>query len=175
MIGEIRDYDTVDIAIKSALTGHLVISSLHTTTAAGAIVRLINMGVEPYLINSSLVCVLGQRLVRKICPQCREKYAVKDEIIKSLKLKIDNPQFFKARGCPQCFNTGYSGRLAITEVLLVSPKIRDLILMQPQEQFIKRQARIEGMKTLREEGLEIALKGLTTLEEVLRVTAADEQ
>jgi len=174
MIGEIRDYETVDIAIKSALTGHLVISSLHTTTAAGAIVRLINMGVEPYLINSSLVCVLGQRLVRKICLQCREKYAVKEEVIKSLKLKIDNPQFFKARGCPHCFHTGYSGRLAITEVLLVSQKIRELILVQPQEHVIKHQARIEGMKTLREEGLEVALKGLTTLEEVLRVTAADE-
>jgi type II secretory ATPase GspE/PulE/Tfp pilus assembly ATPase PilB-like protein len=174
MIGEIRDYDTVDIAIKSALTGHLVLSTLHTTTSSGAIVRLVNMGVEPYLINSSLVCVVGQRLVRKICPHCKEKYAIKKEIIESLKLKLDSASLFKGKGCSQCFNTGYSGRLAISEVLLLSPKIRELILAHAQEHIIKQQARSESMKTLREEGMDAALQGLTSLEEVLRVTAADE-
>lgn len=175
MIGEIRDFDTVDIAIKSALTGHLVLSTLHTTTSAGAIVRLVNMGVEPYLINSSLVCVLGQRLLRKLCVHCKEKYILKKEIAKSLKLNFAEAEFFKAKGCADCFNTGHSGRIAICEVLVLSVKTRELILTNAQEHLIKRQARLEGMKTLREEGIEMALKGLTSLEEVLRVTVADEQ
>jgi type IV pilus assembly protein PilB len=177
MIGEIRDYQTVDIAIKSALTGHLVLSTLHTTTASGAVVRLINMGVEPYLINSSLVCVVAQRLLRKICSRCREEYLIKPEIINTLKIKIDtgkNPVFFRGKGCPQCFNLGYSGRLGIAEILVLSPNIRDLILNRAQEHILKEEARKEGMRTLREEGLDVALKGLTTLEEVLRVTATDE-
>lgn len=177
MIGEIRDYETVDIAIKSALTGHLVLSTLHTTTAAGAVVRLVNMGVEPYLINSSLVCVMAQRLVRKICPTCKETYALKPEIMESLKLdvsKLGKLKFYRGKGCGDCFNTGYSGRTVIAEVLQLTPKIRELILSGSQEQFIKQQARLEGMKTLREDGIEAVLKGLTTLEEVLRVTAPDE-
>lgn len=177
MIGEIRDYETVDIAIKSALTGHLVLSTLHTTTAAGAVVRLINMGVEPYLINSSLVCVMAQRLVRKVCSSCKEAYILKKEIADSLKLdakKFPKLQFYKGKGCQQCFNTGYSGRTVIAEVLQLSQKIRELILSGVQEQFIKQQARLEGMKTLREDGLNSALRGQTTLEEVLRVTAPDE-
>jgi len=167
----------VDIAIKSALTGHLVLSTLHTTTAAGAVVRLVNMGVEPYLINSSLVCVLAQRLVRKVCSYCKEAYILKEDIAQSLKLdpgKLGKLQFYKGRGCAHCFNTGYSGRTVIAEVLQLSQKIRDLILTGSQEQFIKQQARAEGMKTLREDGLEAALKGFTTIEEVLRVTAPDE-
>ncbi|MDD5465866.1 MAG: ATPase, T2SS/T4P/T4SS family [Candidatus Omnitrophica bacterium] len=177
MIGEIRDYETVDIAIKSALTGHLVLSTLHTTTAAGAVVRLVNMGVEPYLINSSLVCVMAQRLVRKVCSHCKEMYVLKNEIAASLKLdpaKIGKLQFYKGRGCEHCFNTGYSGRTVIAEVLQLSPKIRELILSGSQEQFVKQQARLEGMKTLREDGIAAALKGQTTIEEVLRVTAPDE-
>jgi len=177
MIGEIRDYETVDIAIKSALTGHLVLSSVHTTTAPGAIVRLINMGVEPYLLNASLISAISQRLVRKICPDCKESYVIKKEIIDSLKLKLDadkKQEFFRGRGCSHCFNLGYSGRVAIAEVLILSPVIRELILNREQEHRIKQQARNEGMKTLRENGMELALKGITTLEEVLRVTAPDE-
>ena len=177
MIGEIRDYETVDIAIKSALTGHLVLSTLHTTTSAGSIVRLVNMGVEPYLINSSLVCVLAQRLVRKICFYCKEEYEIKPKIIDILKLNlsgIKNPKFYRGKGCSQCFNMGYSGRTGIAEVLLLTAPIRGLILEQPQEHVIKQQARREGMRTLREDGLAAALGGLTTIEEVLRVTAPDE-
>jgi len=177
MIGEIRDYETVDIAIKSALTGHLVLSTLHTTTAAGAVVRLINMGVEPFLINSSLVCVMAQRLVRKICSFCKEAHILKKEIAESLKLdkgKNIKLQFYKGKGCQRCFNSGYSGRTVIAEVLQISPKIRELILSGSQEQFIKKQARLEGMKTLREDGLDSALREQTTIEEVLRVTAPDE-
>jgi len=177
MIGEIRDFETVDIAIKSALTGHLVLSTLHTTTASGAIVRLINMGIEPYLINSSLACIAAQRLVRKICPYCKESYIVKKELIDNLKIHTDSnkkPEFFRGKGCTQCFNSGYSGRLGIAEILILSSSLRELILDRPQEHFIKQQACKEGMKTLREEGIDMALKGLTSLEEVLRVTAADE-
>ena len=175
MIGEIRDFETVDIAIKSALTGHLVISTLHTTTAAGAVVRLVNMGVEPYLINSSLVCVVAQRLVRKICTYCKEEHPVKKEILDTLKIKLDvkSPKFFRGKGCSHCFNTGYSGRTGIAEVLLLTSGVRELILSRAQEHLIKQQARKEGMRTLREDGLTQALKGLTTIEEVLRVTAPD--
>ncbi len=174
MIGEIRDFETMDIAIKSALTGHLVISTLHTTTSAGAIVRLINMGVEPYLIDASLVCVVGQRLVRKICLHCREKYVLDKEVANKLKINAINPEFFRPRGCQHCFNTGYSGRLAIAEVLLLSGAVRELVLSRAQESQIKSKAREEGMLTLREEGLALALQGLTSLEEILRVTIADE-
>jgi type IV pilus assembly protein PilB len=177
MIGEIRDFETVDIAIKSALTGHLVISTLHTTTAPGAIARLINMGVEPYLINSSLVCVMSQRLVRKVCPHCKEEYTLKKDIIESLKLnleKIKSTGFFRGKGCERCFNLGYSGRTALAEVLVLTPQIRQLILGRAQEHVIKEEARKAGMKTLRENGLEEAAKGNTSLEEVLRVTAPDE-
>jgi type II secretory ATPase GspE/PulE/Tfp pilus assembly ATPase PilB-like protein len=179
MIGEIRDYETVDIAIKSALTGHLVLSTLHTTTSSGAIVRLVNMGVEPYLINSSLICVIAQRLLRKICTYCKEEYPIEKEVIERLNINLKAAnlkriQFFKGKGCPYCFNLGYSGRIGICEALVLTVDIRDLILKNGQEHLIKQQARKEGMRTLREEGLDAALKGLTSLEEVLRVTAPDE-
>ncbi len=177
MIGEIRDLETVDIAIKSALTGHLVLSTLHTTTAPGSIVRLINMGVEPYMINSALVCIVAQRLVRKLCLHCKEAYTLKQEIVDSLKLDIERikkAEFYRGKGCHQCFNLGYSGRTGIAEVLLLTPAVRELILNRSQERDIKAQARKEGMRTLREDGIASALKGLTSLEEVLRVTAPDE-
>jgi len=177
MVGEIRDYETVDIAIKSALTGHLVLSTLHTTTASGAIARLVNMGVEPYLLDSSLVCVVAQRLVRKICNYCKEEYIIKKDLLDSLKLdlqEIKRPVFFRGKGCPNCLNLGYSGRIGIAEILLLTQPIRELILNRAQEHVIKQQARKEGMKTLREEGLKAVFEGVTTLEEVLRVTAPDE-
>lgn len=156
MIGEVRDFDTVDIAIKAALTGHLVLSTLHTTTSSGAVVRLVNMGVEPYLITSCLICVVAQRLVRKLCPECKKKAG---------------EEFFTPQGCGACANTGYSGRLGIAEVLSLSANIKDLILSRAQEHEIKDAAGKEGMKTLRENALELARQGLISMEEVLRVTA----
>ncbi len=176
MIGEIRDFDTVDIAIKSALTGHLVLSTLHTTTASGATIRLINMGVEPYLINSSLIAVMAQRLVRKVCQHCAEKYSLSEDVMQTLKLTAEHKkiQFLRPKGCARCFNTGYSGRIAIAEILTLTPRVRELILARSQEYVIKNQARKEGMRTLREEGLDAAIAGQTTIEEVLRVTAPDE-
>ncbi len=177
MIGEIRDYETVDIGIKSALTGHLVLSTLHTTTAAGAIARLINMGIEPYLIDSALICVMAQRLVRKICPGCKDKVHVPDTLLDAMHVRLPEgarPEFFKGKGCKQCFNSGYSGRVGIAEMLLLTPAVRQLVLSRAQEHVIKRQARAEGMSTLRENGIGEVLKGMTTLDEILRVTAPDE-
>jgi len=177
MIGEIRDFETVDIAIKSALTGHLVLSTIHTTTACGSIVRLINMGVEPFLIDSAIVCILAQRLVRKICIHCKEEYSVSHDILDSLRVRVDKSspnKFFRGKGCSRCFNLGYMGRISIAELLILTPKIRELILLRAQEHIIKQQARKEGMKTLREDGLRAALMELTTLEEVARITASDD-
>jgi len=177
MIGEIRDFPTLDIAIKSALTGHLVLSTLHTTTASGSIIRLVNMGVEPYLINSSVVCIVAQRLIRRICTHCKEEHEVDEDILRTLRIKLEGKQkakFFRGKGCSRCFNFGYSGRLGIAELLLLTPKVRELILSRAQEHLIKQQARQEGMRTLREEGMSAVVRGLTTLEEVVRVTAPDE-
>jgi type II secretory ATPase GspE/PulE/Tfp pilus assembly ATPase PilB-like protein len=175
MVGEIRDYETVDIAIKSALTGHLVLSTLHTTTASGAIVRLINMGVEPYLINSSLIAVVAQRLVRKICEHCKEEHEVKNDVLESLRIKpAQKINFFKGKGCRHCFNLGYSGRIGIAEILVLTTAVKELILSRSQEHIIKQQGRKEGLVTLREDGLRAVNAGLTTLEEIVRVTAPDE-
>jgi type IV pilus assembly protein PilB len=178
MIGEIRDMETADIAIKSALTGHLVLSSLHTTTAAGSITRLVNMGIEPFLITSSVLGVVAQRLVRQICTRCKETYTLPEDLIKKnfgSHLPSKEITLYRGRGCSYCFNTGYTGRTAITEVLTLTPKIRDLILNLAQESEIKLAARQEGMKTLRENGLVKVLAGVTTLEEIIRVTVADEE
>jgi len=175
MVGEIRDFDTVDIAIKSALTGHLVLSTLHTSTAAGTIVRLVNMGVEPFLITSSVICIVAQRLVRKICPHCKENYAPTDTVLSKLQIKSkEGIVFYRGKGCKKCFNSGYAGRIVLSEVLVLSPKIKELILGRQQEHNIKNTARIEGMQTLREDGLAKCFLGITSLEEVLRVTTSDE-
>jgi type II secretory ATPase GspE/PulE/Tfp pilus assembly ATPase PilB-like protein len=172
MVGEMRDYETVDMAIKAALTGHLVLSTVHTTTAAGAVVRLINMGVEPFLICDSLICIVSQRLLRKICPNCKEKYPVRRDLIGDL-LPIEQDYLYRGKGCKECLNTGYKGRIGICEVLLLTEKIKDLILSRSQEHIIEKQAVIEGMKTLREEGMKVCLEGITTLEEVIRVTGEE--
>ena len=176
MIGEIRDFDTVDIAIKSALTGHLVLSTVHTTTACGSVVRLVNMGVEPFLISSSLVAIVAQRLIRKLCPKCKEAYEPTESLSIRLPLVKKNKKtiFYRPKGCEQCFNTGFKGRVGICEVLLLGPLIRDLILKRARESEIKAAARKEGMRTLREDGMIKVVQGVTSLEEVLRVTVADE-
>ena len=176
MIGEIRDFETVDIAIKAALTGHLVLSTLHTTTATGSVIRMVNMGVEPFLITSSLVLVGAQRLIRKICPNCKAPYELPKEAALELGMDkaVEKPVFYKGKGCDQCLKTGYKGRIALLEVLVLSPKIKSLILESAQEYQIRDQARREGMETLRENGMVLALAGTTTVEEVLRVTVGDQ-
>jgi len=173
MVGEIRDAETADIAIKAALTGHLVLSTLHTTTSAGSVTRLLNMGVEPFLLSSTLIGVLTQRLVRKLCPKCREEFSVSEEIKK--RYALDEKDFlYKPRGCNHCQNTGYKGRIVLCEYLHVSPKISHLINTSTSEQKIKREARLEGMCTLREDGLLKVKKAITSLDEVLKVTGPDE-
>lgn len=177
MVGEIRDFDTVDIAIKSALTGHLVLSTLHTTTAPGSMVRLVNMGVEPFLISASLIAIVAQRLVRVLCPKCKEAYKPNKAVISRLGLdasKVKQTSFYRAKGCSECLNTGYKGRLGICEILTMSPVIRDMTLKKARESEIKQAARKEGMRTLREDGVAKVLQGITSLEEILRLTVSDE-
>ncbi len=175
MIGEIRDGETLDIAIKSALTGHLVLSTLHTNTAAGSIMRILNMGAEPFLITASLVCILAQRLIRKICPYCKEAYQMRCDVATQLGMDCSKGPItlYRGKGCQRCYNSGYSGRLAIGEVISMSPAIREMVLKGATEDAIKEKARTEGMKTLRENGMAHVLAGATTLEEILRVTVGD--
>lgn len=180
MIGEIRDIETLDIAVKAALTGHLVLSSLHTTTAAGSVIRMMNMGIEPFLICSSVLAIIAQRLLRRICPACKEEYAVPESVAEKVglvKLYPDLKEYklFKGKGCSKCFKTGYKGRVGITEILIFSSKIKEAVLGRVGEIKIKRVARDEGMRTMREDALTKAVEGLTSLEEVLRITAEDEE
>ncbi len=177
MVGEIRDFETVDIAIKSALTGHLVLSTLHTTTAAGSVVRLVNMGVEPFLITSSVICIINQRLVRRVCDACKESYPITEAMIKNLDLKPAGKGplvAYRGKGCKKCFNIGYSGRIVIAEVMTFTNPVKELVLSKAQEFELKAAARRGGMHTLRENGLKKVFEGKTTIEEVLRVTAPDE-
>src|SRR6266480_3236741 len=174
MVGEIRDNETADIAVKAALTGHQVLSTLHTNDAAGAITRLDDMGIEPFLISSSILMTCAQRLVRKICPNCREEFTPEPELIERLALQErENTVFYRGSGCDRCKGRGYLGRLAIIEALTVTEAVRRLIMKRASAAVIKNQAVTEGMKTLRMTGIDKALEGQTTLEEVLRVAADD--
>ena len=171
MVGEIRDFETAEIAIQAALTGHLVFSTLHTNDAAGAITRLIDMGVEPFLASSAIIGVLAQRLVRKICPDCKEKFAPTKEALKDIGLapeaKID---FYQGKGCAKCLNTGYKGRISLYELMLPDDKIRNAIIAKAPANEIRKLARSSEMLTLMEDGIEKIKQGITTVEEVLRVT-----
>ena len=173
MIGEIRDNETADIAVKAALTGHQVLSTLHTNDAAGAITRLDDMGIEPFLISSSVILTCAQRLVRRVCQNCREEFRVEHEVLQKLGIEDDSAVFYHGAGCTRCNGRGYSGRMAILEVLPVSEAIRRLVIKRASAAVIKNQAITEGMKTLRMVGIDKAREGLTTLEEVLRVTSED--
>jgi type II secretory ATPase GspE/PulE/Tfp pilus assembly ATPase PilB-like protein len=173
MIGEIRDNETADIAVKAALTGHQVLSTLHTNDASGAITRLDDMGIEPFLISSSVILTCAQRLVRRLCPNCREDFRPEPELLQKLGIEDDGTLFYRGSGCSRCNGRGYSGRAAILEVLPVSEAIRRLIIKRASAAVIKNQAISEGMKTLRMVGIDKAREGMTTLEEVLRVTSED--
>ncbi|HXV18961.1 MAG TPA: ATPase, T2SS/T4P/T4SS family [Candidatus Omnitrophota bacterium] len=180
MVGEIRDSETADIAIKAALTGHLVLSTLHTNTAVGAVTRLVNMGIDPYLITSSVLMAGSQRLVRKVCPRCREAYEPARDLLKQLgitekDLQSKKPVFYRARGCAFCHRKGYIGRTVLLEALTLSVRIKDLILKGRPEYEIKKAACEQGMITLRENGISKILQGLTTPEEVMRITLRDDE
>ena len=174
MVGEIRDNETADIAVKAALTGHQVLSTLHTNDAAGAITRLDDMGIEPFLISSSVILTCAQRLVRRVCQNCREEFVPEPEMLAQVGLESSKEAvFYHGAGCDRCKGRGYYGRMAIIEALPVSETIRRLIIKRASAAVIKNQGITEGMKTLRMTGIDKALEGLTTLEEIWRVTAED--
>ncbi|MBF0510352.1 MAG: type II secretion system ATPase GspE [Deltaproteobacteria bacterium] len=173
MVGEIRDLETVEIAIQASLTGHLVFSTLHTNDSAGAVTRLVDMGVEPFLISSAVVGVVAQRLVRIVCPKCREAYHPSAEELAEINLSprlLDNRQLFRGRGCGDCFDTGYRGRTSIYEIMVMTDRIRSLVLKGADANQIRQAAIAEGMATLKQDGTEKLLAGATTVAEVLRVT-----
>jgi general secretion pathway protein E len=176
MIGEIRDFETAEIAIQASLTGHLVLSTLHTNDAASAITRLIDMGVEPFLIASSLSAVLAQRLVRMICPQCKQSFEINEEEARYFEpvQSIPMPRMlYRGSGCNGCKGTGYMGRTGIFEIISINNDVRKMITGRADARMIKDSVFAKGMKTLYIDGLLKVLKGLTTLEEVMRVTQKD--
>jgi len=169
MVGEIRDLETSEIAIQASLTGHLVLSTLHTNDAPSAVTRLVDMGVEPFLVSSSLSAVLAQRLVRVICPNCKEKYSPSQEELKYINI----PHLFRGRGCERCQGTGYLGRTGIFELLVVDDAIRQMISERADSMSIKNLALSKGMRPLRADGFRKVAEGITTIGEVLRVTQRD--
>jgi type IV pilus assembly protein PilB len=176
MVGEIRDFETAQIAIQAALTGHLVLSTVHTNDAPGTITRLIDMGIEPFLISSAVILILAQRLIRKICSECREPTKVHPQLLIDVGVSPDEVKTFptyKGKGCPICSNTGYKGRLGLYEVMTMKDEIKELILARASTTEIKKEAIRLGMKTLRQSGIQKIRDGVTTIEEVLRTTMED--
>jgi len=176
MVGEIRDIDTGSIAVKAALTGHLVLSTLHTNDAPSTINRMIDMGIEPFLVASSTNLIMAQRLLRKVCKSCTTDVKLHHEVLRELGLseaEAGKETFKEGKGCVDCNNTGYKGRMGVYEVMPMSAKIRDLILDRASVSDIKKQAMADGMLSLRMDGLVKLKNGVTTAEEVLKETAAD--
>ena len=188
MVGEIRDHETADIAVNAAMTGHLVLSTLHANNAPTTFPRLLDMGIEPFLVASSVNVVIAQRLVRTICSRCRTSYVMGDnldtfkhepELINALKEvsgreELKDLRLYKGMGCDACEHTGYSGRKAIFEILEMNEEIQSLITSKVSSEVIEREVRKLGMKTMVEDGVTKALQAVTTLEEVLRVAHADD-
>ncbi|MGB7161156.1 MAG: ATPase, T2SS/T4P/T4SS family [Tepidisphaeraceae bacterium] len=171
MLGEIRDKETAEIAVQASLTGHLVLSTLHTNDAPSSITRLINIGVEPYLISSALNACLAQRLVRKVCQHCKEDYVPSDEMKEFLTLQgFASDRTFKGKGCDRCRKTGYTGRLGIYEMLVMDDSMRDMVTSNPDVTHLRKLCRERGLVTLRADGFGKVLKGMTTVDEILRVT-----
>ncbi len=176
LVGEIRDTETADLAIQASLTGHLVFSTLHTNSAAGALPRLLDMHAEPFLLASSMTAIVAQRICRRICPACKEEYTPPPEVVEDIKMVLGNllgkkegSKLFRGKGCPECSGTGYLGRIGVFEVLPVSEKIGRLILEHAPASEIEKQAVAEGMITMKQDGYLKVIEGTTTIEEVLRV------
>ncbi|MEI8012413.1 MAG: ATPase, T2SS/T4P/T4SS family, partial [Candidatus Omnitrophota bacterium] len=169
MVGEIRDKETAEIAIQASLTGHLVLSTLHTNDAPSAMTRLIDMGTEPFLISSSVIGILAQRLVRAICEKCKEPYTPDPVMLRTFGMEAAGT-FFKGMGCSHCKNTGYMGRVGIFELLTVNEEIKKMVNEKASADQIRAVAQRAGMRSLKDGGLEKVKMGLTTLDEVLRVT-----
>ena len=173
MLGEIRDLESARMAVEASLTGHFVFSTLHTNDAAGTVTRLIDMGVEPFLITSSLQGVVGQRLIRRICPRCKASFVPTDEDLALLGLDradVGDNKFYYGKGCQNCNNTGYKGRKALTEMFVMHSQLIDLVLQSSPTVVLRDKARELGMITMREDGIQSVLNGETTMEEVLRYT-----
>jgi len=176
MVGEIRDFETAQIAVQASLTGHLVLSTVHTNDAPGTITRLIDMGIEPFLISSAVILILAQRLIRKICMDCREPVKVHPQLLIDLGIPPDEVksfQVYKGKGCPICNNTGYKGRIGLYEVMPMREEVKELVLSRASTSEIKKEAMRLGMKTLRQSGVMKIKDGVTTIEEVLRSTIED--
>jgi general secretion pathway protein E/type IV pilus assembly protein PilB len=176
MIGEIRDLDTASIAINASLTGHLVFSTLHTNDAPGAVARLIDIGVKPFLVASSTRCLMAQRLVRKVCKQCGESWMPPENELRALGLDtnaIQNATFRKGKGCSNCSGTGCRGRMGIFEIFVIDDDARKLIYEKVPTSVLRARAREMGMRTLREDGIRKVLAGMTTPDEVIRATVGD--
>ena len=171
MLGEVRDLETAEICVLAALTGHMVLLTLHTNDASSAITRLVDLGIEPFLLSPSLILLIAQRLVRKLCPECKE--AAQPAAMFQERVKLPTGRYFRAKGCASCRNAGYHGRLAIYEVLPVDAKIQELISRRAMVEEIQRTAQAQGMKTLLEDGVEKAAAGITSLEEVFSVTIGE--
>ncbi|MBB03565.1 MAG: GspE/PulE family protein [Rubinisphaera brasiliensis] len=177
LVGEIRDYETAEIAIQSALTGHLVFSTLHTNDAPSAVTRLRDMGVQPFLITATVEGVLAQRLVRKICTECRAEFEPSDDLLMELQLPIQQARqykFYYGRGCQRCNNSGYKGRIGIYELMTIDDDIRDMISNNASVDEMRSLARSQGMTTLRESGLKLIFDGVTTIDEVVRETVMED-
>lgn len=176
MVGEIRDTETAEIAIQASLTGHLVLSTLHTNDAPSAVTRLIDMGVEPFLVSSSVIGILAQRLVRMICPHCKKAYTPKPLELKEVGIlpeELQDGRLFFGEGCKECMGTGYRGRMALFEIMLIDDDIRELIVQRNDAATIRQLALKKGMVTLREDGKQKVIQGITTTQELLRVTGED--
>ena len=176
MVGEIRDHETAEIAVKAALTGHLVLSTLHTNDAPSAVTRLLNMGIEPFLVASSVILILAQRLLRRICVHCRAPVMVPPHALVEIGFpseEVASTTCYMGNGCEACGGTGYKGRVAIYEVMVLNPELRDMVLSGASALEIKRGASQQGMRTLRMSGLEKLQEGITTIEEIVRITFKD--
>jgi type IV pilus assembly protein PilB len=174
LVGEIRDRETATIAVEAALTGHLVLSTLHTNDAASTPARLLDMGVEPFLVTAAVTCIAAQRLSRRLCEKCKEPYEPSADELRSVSWDtagIEEPTFFRAVGCGACAKSGYRGRFAIHEVMPMSEEVAALVLRRAPTPEVKRMAVEQGMLTLRDDGLRKVAAGTTTIEELLRVVA----
>ncbi len=177
LVGEIRDEETAQIAVQASLTGHLVFSTLHTNDAPSAIARLLDLGLEPFLVTATLEAVVGQRLVRRICPKCKTEFQPNEELLMELNLlpeEVEDRQFWTGKGCENCNNTGYRGRTALFETMVIDDPLRDLIMADASTAVLREQARKNGMRTLRESGLLAIFDGVTTIEEVAKATIVEE-
>ena len=176
LVGEIRDMETAEMAVQASLTGHLVFATLHTNDSAGAVTRLMNMGIEPFLVTSSTIAIQAQRLVRHICENCKEPCPSDPAALQEIGISPSDPRaatLYRGRGCDKCSGRGYFGRTGIFELLVMTPRLQDMVLKGADSNALKREARRQGMRTLREDGAQKVLRGMTTIEEILRVTRND--